>query len=350
MGILICMENFFKYICEPQVCNEDKLAPKDWCRLYSLAHSQGVGSIVWSNIGNKSLLPKVLKIQWALEAEYVKINYNNQKRVIKEISNIFAAHLIKTYCLKGLSLSQYYPIPSLRECGDFDCYLDGNFDYGNAIAVNSGADFDPHDYRHSLILYKGLQIENHRYFLPIRANARNKRLERYLREVINCDNKVEDIELYKPSAQFHALFIILHMLQHFLYENITIRHMLDWVYFVNSEKEYIDWREFNSRCEEAGAAKFVAALNYICESYLRLNIDGTLLCSNKTNAAKILSDTIEQKALRVSKIQSLWSQRLAKVRNIYEQKWKFDNLYDRSFISSILQPAIGILIEKNVKL
>ena len=78
MGILICMENFFKYICEPQVCNEDKLAPKDWCRLYSLAHSQGVGSIVWSNIGNKSLLPKALKIQWALEAEYVKINYNNQ--------------------------------------------------------------------------------------------------------------------------------------------------------------------------------------------------------------------------------------------------------------------------------
>jgi type I restriction enzyme S subunit len=24
MGVLICMENFFKYICEPQVCNEDK--------------------------------------------------------------------------------------------------------------------------------------------------------------------------------------------------------------------------------------------------------------------------------------------------------------------------------------
>ena len=295
-------------------------------------------------------MPKALKIKWALEAEYVKINYNNQKKVIEDISNIFATNSIKTYCLKGLSLSQYYPIPSLRECGDFDCYLDGNFDYGNTIAISNGADFDPHDYRHSVILYKGLKIENHRYFLPIRADRRNKRLERYLRDVINSNNKVEDLELYLPSAQFHALFIILHMLQHFLYENITIRHMLDWVYFVNTEKNNIDWSEFNSKCEEAGAAKFVDALNYICESYLGLNIDGTLLCSVKTNAAKILSDTIEQKALGVSKIQSLWSQRLAKVRNMYEQKWKFDNFYDRSFISSILQPAFGILIEKDVKL
>ena len=149
-------------------------------------------------------MSKALKIQWALEAEYVKINYNNQKRVIKDISNIFASHSIKTYCLKGLSLSQYYPMPSLRECGDFDCYLDGKFDYGNTVAINNGADFDPHDYRHSLISYKGLKIENHRYFLPIRANNRNKRLERYLREIVCSDKKVEDIqklELLKDIKQ-----------------------------------------------------------------------------------------------------------------------------------------------------
>ena len=44
--------------------------------------------------------------------------------------------------------------------------------------------------------------------------------------------------------------------------------MLDWAYFVNAEKGNIDWREFNAKCEETGATRFVEALNHICTQHM----------------------------------------------------------------------------------
>lgn len=294
------------------------------------------------NIGDS--IPKQEKIKWALTVENVIKQYNNRKQLSIEIADIWAKEGIKTYGLKGWALSVYYPKPELREYGDFDCYLGVDFERGNQVAIANGAKFNPHDYRHSHIYYKGLTIENHRYFLPVRGNIRNKRLEQYLVEVIPCDRRIENSNVYYPSPQFHALFIILHMLQHFLYENITLRHMLDWTYFVNAEKENIDWREFNTKCEEAGAMRFVEALNHICTQHMGLELDDTLLKMDSRYADKILTDTIEQSSHHISSINNLWHQRFAKAQNIISQRWKFNEIYDTNAIQSILKSIWGIMI------
>ena len=192
----------------------------------------GVSAIVMDNISDCKIPPehqlsKAEKIKWALTVENIISQYHRRKALFIEIADIWAQEGIKTYGLKGWALSTYYPKPELRECGDFDCWLGEDFSRGNEIATAHGAQFNPHDYRHSHIHYKGLTIENHRYFLPIRGNARNKRLDQYLKAVIPCNKRIEGSNVFYPSAQFHSLFIILHMLQHFLYENITLRHMLD---------------------------------------------------------------------------------------------------------------------------
>lgn len=295
-------------------------------------------------------IPRNLKLRWALATENIIKQYHYRKQLSIEIADIWAKEGIKTYGLKGWALSTYYPKPELRECGDFDCYLGDDFERGNEVAILHGAQFNPHDYRHSHIHYKGLMIENHQYFLPIRGSARNKRLERYLQAVIPYDKRVEDSNVYYPSPQFHALFIILHMLQHFLHENITLRHMLDWTYFVNAEKENIDWREFNIKCEEAGATRFVEALNYICTQHMGLNMDGTLLKSDSRYADQILKDTLEQSSRHVSGVSGLWKARYMKLKNILEQRWKFNDVYDRNYLQHMIQIAMGIAFERNVRL
>lgn len=324
----------------------------DWESLMKFASRQGIYAIMWDCISQaiaEGRIPthmqpsKREKIQWAFTSERHAAKYHHRNTLSREIADLWAKEGIKTYGLKGWAISSYYSKPELRECGDFDCYLGEHFQHGNDIAMAAGATFDPHDYRHSLIHYKGLAIENHRYFLPIRGNDRNKRLEEYLKAVIPCDRQIEGTNIYYPSAQFHALFIILHMLQHFLYEDITLRHMLDWAYFVNAEKYNVDWREFNERCEEAGATRFVESLNHICIEHLGLNIDGTPLRASHQYADKILHSTLEQSSLHASKVTGLWAQRYAKVQNIIFERWKFNEIYDVNFMHAMMQSALSAL-------
>ena len=324
--------------------------------LYSISTQQGIAAIVWDKVlqtvsENNSLpeylLSRPLKIQWALAVENIIKQYIRRKQLSIEIADVWARAGIKTYSLKGWALSTYYPKPELREFGDFDCWVGSDFNRSNQIAIDNGAQFDPHDYRHSHIYYKGLTIENHQYFLPIRGNARKKRLERYLQAVIPYNRRIEDSNIYYPSPQFHSLFIVLHMLQHFLYENITLRHMLDWAYFVNAEKDNIDWREFNLKCTEAGATRFVEALNHICTAHMGLNLDGTLLNADCRYAEKILQNTLDQSSQKVSGVQGIWLTRLMKIQNITAQRWRFNELYDRNFIYHITQTALGIIFDRN---
>ncbi len=325
-------------------------------KLYQHSIIHGISSLVWDELLGSAVdrvrlsSQRSLKLRWALAVENIIKQYQHRKALSIEIADIWAQEGIKTYGLKGWALSTYYPKPELRECGDFDCYLGADFARGNEIAISHGAQFDPHDYRHSHIYYKGLTIENHRYFLPIRGNARNKRLEQYLQAVIPYDKRIEGSNVYYPSPQFHALFVILHMLQHFLHENITLRHMLDWAYFVNAEKESIDWREFNAKCEESGAMRFVEALNHICTQHMGLDLKSTLLKADSRYADKILKDTLEQSSQHVSGVKGLWRTRYMKVKNIIEQRWKFNEIYDVNFIQYMFKTTQGIIFDRNIRL
>ena len=325
------------------------LSAEEWRSVYDAAVRGGVCALVWDAVQrlDKSLWPpRELRLQWGVGASMIAAGYDDRKTKIFELTDRWAEAGIKTYCLKGLALSHYYPKPELRESGDFDCWLGGGFERGNEVAMSFGAAYDPHGYRHSVLVYKGLKVENHRYFLAIRGNERYKRLERCLQDVITCDRRIDDSNLYYPSSQFHAMFLTMHALNHFLYEGIRLRHLCDWTCFVNAERESVDWDEFNRRCENVGAARFVAALNAVCAEYLGLDLSGTSLVSDDRFASRMLIDTLEGEA-RISGMSSLWRQRMAKIRNIIASRWKFNEVYDRNFLSSIVRSVVGIVADPN---
>lgn len=324
---------------------------------FNFSSSQGILGIVWDEIKHQQngvmfaldSFSKQTKMRWALSADNIEKSYNHRKVLSYEFANIMAQEDVKVYSLKGLSLSQYYPHPALRECGDFDCWMGDDFQRGNRLAIEKGLKFDPFDYRHSVINYKGLTIENHRYFLVLRGNNRNKRLERYLIDIIQSENRLENSNIFLPSSQFQAQFTILHMMHHFLYESLIVRHLLDWRYLVEAEKYNVDWREFNHKCEDAGVLEFVAAINYLCVKFLGLDISGTQLVAKEKYADKILKDTMYQSAQHVSNIENIWCQRYAKLKNVIDHRWKFNEIYDRGLLYSLLLSAYGMLVDRKVK-
>lgn len=334
---------------EDRTLSVGALSEAEWLEVYAAAVRGGVCALVWDSVLRleRSLWPpRELRLRWGVSADAIASGYEDRAAKIFELTDHFAAAGIKTYCLKGLALSHCYPKPELRESGDFDCYLNGDFDRGNEVAMSFGATFDPHDYRHSVLVYKGLKVENHRYFLAIRGNERHKRLERYLHDVIACEQRIGSSNLYYPSGQFHAMFLTMHALNHFLYEGIRLRHLCDWTCFVNAERESVDWDEFNRRCEQVGASRFVAALNAVCVMYLGLDLSGTGLVRDDLFASRLLIDTLDG-GRRISGMSSLWRQRMAKIRNIIASRWKFNEVYDRNFLSSIVRSVVGIVADPN---
>ena len=335
----------------------DFLQASSFDQLFTLARMHGLTAFVWNEIkknlqhGNLevSSLPKEMKLRWALTAENIVKQYYKRKSLSFEFADVMSSRGICVYSLKGLSLSQYYPLPELRECGDFDCWMGKDFQRANSLATEIGANYYYYDYRHSLITYKGLSIENHRFFLVLRGDRRNKRLEKYLIDIIASDKKIDNSNLHLPSSQFQALFTILHMMHHFLYESITLRHLLDWKYFVEKERYNVDWKEFNIKCAEAGVDMFVAAINQICIEHLDLDINGIGLIADAKYAGKIWNDTLFQKAFHSSGIESIYKQRYIKLKNVIQQRWKFNEVYDRSMLFSLLQTANGILFDRDVK-
>lgn len=323
------------------------LTDAEWAAVYSTAVGGGVGAMLWDGVRglDRDEQPaRALRLQWGLSADNIRERYRRRRALIMELTDIWAAAGIKTTCLKGLALSRLYPDPEARESGDFDCWLGGDFARGNEVAVAHGAQFDPHDYRHSLITYKGLKVENHRYFLAIRGNGRYKRLERYLHDIADCDRRIGDSNLYQPSPQFHAMFLAMHALHHFLYEGIRLRHLCDWMCFVNAERGNVDWDEFNGHCAQVGAARFVAALNAVCIRHLGMCIDGTALRADEKYAGRVLADTLGD-ARRVSNIKDIWNQRMVRVSNMFSHRWKFNELYDRNFMRCIMSSVVGIIAD-----
>ncbi len=334
---------------EDRTLSVGALSEAEWLDVYAAAVRGGVCALVWDSVLRleRSLWPpRELRLRWGVSADAIASGYEDRAAKIFELTDHFADVGIRTYCLKGLALSHCYPKPELRESGDFDCYLGRDFERGNKVAMAFGATFDPHDYRHSVLLYKGLKVENHRYFIAIRGNERHKRLERYLHEVIACERRIGGSNLYYPSGQFHAMFLTMHALNHFQYEGMRLRHLCDWVCFLNSERANVDWAEFKKRCEEVGAERFVAAVNAVCVRYLGLDLSGTGLECDGRFAARLLRDTLDG-GRRISGISNLWQQRMAKIRNMIDSRWKFRDLYDRNFLSSIIQSVIGIVTDRH---
>ncbi|MCM1532968.1 MAG: nucleotidyltransferase family protein [Ruminococcus flavefaciens] len=142
------------------------------------------------------------------------------------------------------------------------------------------------------------------------------------------------------------MFLTQHALTHFLYEGIRLRHLCDWTCFVNAERGNVDWNEFNERCAQVGAARFVAALNAVCIRRLGMCIDGTALRADEKYADRVLVNTLDI-SQHASHISDPWRQRMAKVGNMFSHSWKFNEVYDRGLMRSVLGLGLGFVFDRH---
>ena len=331
------------------------LTEEQWRVLFRYSANQGILAIAYdavANLSKESQPSRNIKIQWALSADAIETRYKTQLQNSSVLAEYWASHNVSAVVLKGLAIGEYYPNPSHRECGDLDCWLGDGYEIGNQICEKLGAQVRRDYYKDSTIIYRGLMVENHRFFLPIRGSRKMKALERHLRSIaLNGERSfISGTKLIKPSADFNALFLTAHGLGHFLSEGIKLRHILDWALLLRAEQNNIDWEEFYKWTDRMNMTRFADALTAISVEHLGLEITNPAIHTTSPYAERILHDTLYHSEGVFNKKASAWLKRLMLVRNKLSYGWKYHKIYQKSILVELTRSVFAFLFEKNPKL
>lgn len=361
-GILFSAIRSAIFGSEVDVVAYQALSAEEWQQLFQMAARQGVAAIVYdvvAQLPKESQPPRRIKLQWALRVENIEKRYNLQKKTSAFLAKLWANKGLQTIVMKGLAIGTYYPIPAHRECGDLDCFLvkDGSttsdgYEVANQICEQIGADVCRDYYKDATIKYRGLLVENHCFYLPVRDGRKVKELELHLENIAlrGKTSYVPDTHLIVPSPDFNALFLSMHGLNHFLSEGIKIHHILDWALLLSIEQNNINWTEFYQWTDKMHLTRFADVLTTISVEYLGLHISNPVIHTTSPYVDRVLVDTLFKSDGLFNKGYSAWKSRFIQVHNKVSNAWKYHKIYQKSAILELMRSAFAFLLEKNPKL
>jgi len=85
--------------------------------------------------------------------------------------------------------------------------------------------------------------------------------------------ELNDELIYLPSPNLHALFLLRHMMEHFASTDITLRHLLDWAFFVKAHGKDVDWEWLEDVLDHFSMKRLYYVFNAICVEDLGFDVN-----------------------------------------------------------------------------
>lgn len=329
---------------------------QQWDRLHDLTCAQGVLAIVLDGLeclvdngaAIKTGLAPDQKLQWIGEAIQVEQANQQQVAVMNNLAEKWSKNGCRVMVMKGQANGTMYPVPKHRSVGDIDCYLFEDYNRGNAIAREAGAEVDESWYKHSVISYQGETIENHQFFVHTREGKKSKRLEKELEESLKVEKagteRLSDfVEL--PPVQWNAMFLTYHACTHFISEGLRLKQILDWAMFLKAHQDDVDWPQFYAFCERHHLRRFADAMTNIAVKYLGIEVTQIAqITTESPYADKILHSALYDDDY-VFATGSGWHNRWHLVKNLWRYRWKYRDIYQMSPLRQLWYYASGYLFK-----
>ncbi len=347
----------------------------DWAQVLDMASEQGVEAIVLDGYeilvqknpslkgGLNSSENKRILLQAIGQVPIIESTYKQHAEALKELGNVLQQVGVPFLLMKGFSCGQYYPIPSHRPCGDIDIYPGEWFDKSNNSLKEAGIGVDMHYYRHSVSFVKNVMVENHRVLCDLRGprkqtTAFEKQLEGEAEwSFYSGKQAVVDAEEIPggkfPTADFNALFLPWHVSAHLEFEIITIRHLLDWALFLTHDGHGIDFAKFKDAKEKYsyGFRRIADILTNLSLRYLNMpthNIPQGII-EDAVNFDNHLADKVFDYMFAGQPRErdvNVWKFRLNNVRRIWDERWKYTEIYSISMLRFLMLKVKGVLFRE----
>ena len=287
---------------EAELAFFQQVSEEDWKQCYRLAAKQGVMALAWDGIITLPAdlqPPRALKLTWGMAVQDYEAKYARYCRTIQELSAFYAEHGIVTVQMKGVGLSSYYPVPAHREGGDIDIFTfsadksemtDAEANrLADKLMRQQGIEVELHSYKHSNFYYKGIPIENHKFFLNVEHYPVAVQVNELLKECLQpqvTDLLEGECSILTPSSAFNTLFLAFHASQHYG-SGIALHHLCDWAMLV---KRY--GLQLPQELTDKHFLGAIAAFTQLCNRYLGTEVDVT---GGKELADEILEEILHSR-------------------------------------------------------
>ena len=325
----------------------------NWEEIMRIATKQGVVAIALDALNaqtNECRPPKTILLKWFGQVCAMENAYRIHEKEIKNLADIYSDNSYMMMLLKGYGLSKCWPTPEHRPVGDMDIFLgrkDINPSFGQKdtwkqadkmVNEKLGIKVDNSHHHHSVFIYNGISVENHFDFINIYDHLSSRKMER-LFKLLAAESYMQsdDYEnLYYPSHDFNALFVLKHCSGHFVSTEITIRHLLDWLLYVRKYHDSINWNLLYARLEEFGLERIANIFSTIAVRYLGMQKHLFYgFEENEELVERVLNDILAPEFDEHEDgtiLSGIW----IKPRRFFHNRWKHRLCYSDSFVSGFI--------------
>ena len=220
----------------------------DWEALYNLAFRQTVTGIVTDGIDRlpKDCLPPEPERLDPFLGDMMATARRNAK-LDAFIPKVFdALQGIPVLLVKGQSLAQDYPDPARRQPGDIDLLLPPS-SYGAAREVllpkATRVEEEVPEILHQGMYYGSIEVEVHGSISTLMSRKLDRQLAAMLEQQFDGrphpSVTLGGAPVPVPEANFNAIYVFVHFLQHYWSGGVGLRQLMDWMTFVSVHKRDI---------------------------------------------------------------------------------------------------------------
>lgn len=249
----------------------------DWEALYRLAFEQTVGPLVTDGVNRlpKECLPAEPERLDPFLGDMMATAQRN--RVLDSfIPKVFhALRDIPVVLVKGQSLAQDYPDPERRQPGDIDLLLPpSSYAAAKEILLPKATHVSKEDRQtlHQGMHFYSVEVEIHGSISTLMSRKLDRQLAALLKEQFDGRTlptvTIGGAEIPVPEANFNAVYIFVHFLQHYWSGGVGLRQFVDWTTFVSVHKRDIHPVILEQRLEELGLLNLWKVFTGFAQEYL----------------------------------------------------------------------------------
>ena len=249
----------------------------DWASLYRLAYAQTVVPLVTDGINRlpREQLPAEPETLDPFLGDMMATAQRN-RQLDAFIPKLFGALAgIPVVLVKGQSLAVDYPDPERRQPGDIDLLLPPSaYEAAKAVLLPKATEVEEEaaGILHQGMFFRSVEVEIHGSISMLMSRKLDRKLASLLEEQFDGRTfptvSLGGAEIPVPEANFNALYIFVHFLQHYWAGGVGLRQLIDWMTFVSVHKRDIHPVILETRLQDLGLLGVWKVFTGFAQEYL----------------------------------------------------------------------------------
>lgn len=256
----------------------ERLSPDvDYARVIAVAESHKAMALLHPVLEHAGLQESIWKIVDRKGEQTVRQSYR-LLMLSRYVIGLLKENGIDAILLKGCGTAAWYPVPELRKSGDIDLLFKSEDETRKALQILAQQGFvttEDQPANHHIVCESrdSVSLELHMSLAePFDSEKTNRFLadcqKEYFahRRVVDCMGVAFEL----TSDGYHAFYLLLHMLQHYVRAGFGVKLLCDWVVFWESPLSEEEKKIFLRLTQESGTFGFAVMMTRVCVKYLGL--------------------------------------------------------------------------------